>query len=294
MAATTLVREIPTFTAPTPISPSADRAAVVKNLLKIIEKEYQNGNQTVTRDKYNALLKLQQEEEKKQQSPPQSIRTPAKTAPRLPAPLYPPLFEKFDLPKAQAPAPRKRRYRPRKKQWNFKNVETSVIAVLETVASILDNLHLLSKFPMFPKVLVHLLKHTNRLWVLILVFLIRKTVSQLLNVIRKESKVNTELKILKSNSNSKLLYEDKAEVSEDNILRKYDKVLRDLKFDKMMLKIELVGNFLDLAFNVIELYNFPVPDWFMSTLNFASMGMTIYRMNKDDEYIDDDIREDLI
>ena len=32
----------------------------------------------------------------------------------------------------------------------------------------------------------------------------------------------------------------------------------------------------------------------MSLLNFASMAMTIYRMNKDDEYVDDDITDDLI
>ena len=70
--------------------------------------------------------------------------------------------------------------------------------------------------------------------------------------------------------------------------------LKDLRFDKSMLVLELIGNFMDLAFNVIELYGVPVPDWLMSGLNFASMAMTVYRMNKDDEYIDDDITEDLI
>ena len=82
-------------------------------------------------------------------------------------------------------------------------------------------------------------------------------------------------------------------VNED-INRKYNKILKDLKFDKMMLIFELVGNFLDLVFNLIELSEISVPNWVMSTLNVASMGMTIYRMNKDDEYIDDDITEDLI
>jgi len=70
--------------------------------------------------------------------------------------------------------------------------------------------------------------------------------------------------------------------------------LKDLKFDRMMLYFELVGNFMDLAFNVIELYGIPFPEWFMNTLNFSSMLMTVYRMNKDDEYLDDDITEDLI
>ncbi len=59
-----------------------------------------------------------------------------------------------------------------------------------------------------------------------------------------------------------------------------------------MLVLELIGNFMDLAFNV-ELYRVPVPDWLMSGLNFASMAMTDYRIDKDDEYIDD-ITEDLI
>lgn len=142
---------------------------------------------------------------------------------------------------------------------------------------------------MFPQVLTKLLKQTNKLWVLILVFLIRKTISQLLNVIRKIRKVHIELNIVNNSSKSEL----SKPVNED-INRKYNKILKDLKFDKMMLIFELVGNFLDLVFNLIELSEINVPNWIMSGLNVASMGMTIYRMNKDDEYIDDDITEDLI
>lgn len=109
-------------------------------------------------------------------------------------------------------------------------------------------------------------------------------------MIRKERKVESELKIVRKNG-SKLLEGGR---DDGNIFKRYEKVLKDLSFDKMMLKIELVGNFLDLAFNVIEFYGIPVPDWFMSGLNVASMFMTIYRMNKDDEYVDDDISEELL
>ena len=116
---------------------------------------------------------------------------------------------------------------------------------------------------------------------------------QLLNVIRKEKKVNVELNILSQSKNSKVLLNSESQ-DPSNIYRKYEKVLKDLRFDKSMLVLELIGNFMDLAFNVIELYGVPVPDWLMSGLNFASMAMTVYRMNKDDEYIDDDITEDLI
>ena len=61
-----------------------------------------------------------------------------------------------------------------------------------------------------------------------------------------------------------------------------------------MLILELMGNSLDMLFNVIELRGLKLPDWLMTFLNFVSMAMTVYRMNKDDEYIDDDITEDLI
>lgn len=264
---------------------STEKNKVVEDLLKIIEKEYRLGNLTVTKDKYNQLLKLKQEQHRKQKL----------SSPPLPPPLYPPIFHKFSVPKQEPEEPSNpKKFRKRKQKLTFKKVEHVAILVLESLANILDNLHLFSKLPMFPQKLVSLLKHTNRLWVLILIFLIRKTISQLLNVIRKERKVRTELSILKSQSNSKLLEEPGQPASENNVLRKYEKVLKDLKFDKMMLRFELLGNFLDLAFNVIELYTMNMPDWFMNFLNFASMGMTIYRMNKDDEYVDDDITEDLI
>lgn len=285
---TTLVP--PTITA----TPFEDRTFAVDNLLKFIESEYKKGNQTVTKEKYKTLLKIQKIQKERVETKKHAVKSTKKPAsPPLPRPLYPPLFTKYKVPHPPSETPRKSS-RPEPKKLTLKYIESVVIAVLESLANILDNLHLFSKLPMFPKSLLQVLQHTNRLWVLLLVFLIRKTVSQLLNVIRKERKVKIELNILKSNGNSKLL-EDEFQIANDsNILRKYEKVIKDLKFDKMMLKIELIGNFLDLAFNVIELYHFPVPNWFMNTLNFASMAMTIYRMNKDTEYVDDDITDDLI
>lgn len=259
-----------------------DRSAVAKSLFLLIEKEYQKGNLTVTKDKYDALVKLRQDSEQLK-SPP--IRLQPVT---IPPPLYPPIFYKFALPRS--PVKNKSCRAKKKTGVTFKKIETFLIAVLEALASLLDNLHLFSKMPLFPKLLLNILKHTNRLWVLILVFLIRKTISQLLNVMRKERKVLGELSILKGNFNSKLF--DKQE--DNGIFKRYEKVLKDLQFDKMMLKFELVGDLLDLGFNIIELYHFPVPEWIMSTLNFASMAMSVYRMNKDDEYTDDDISQDII
>lgn len=280
-----------TASAPFAASQFEDRASAVENLLSFIESEYKKGNHTVTKEKYNTLQEIQKKQKLRTEKADTHPLTDTTTAsPRLPRPLYPPLFTKYKIPKP-LPATSATSTRQKQKKLTFKNIESAVIAILETLANLLDNLHLFSKLPMFPGALTNVLKHTNRLWVVILIFLIRKTVSQLLNVIRKEKKVRTELSILKSNSNSKLLEE---EADDSSILKKYEKVIRDLTFDKMMLKIELVGNFLDLVFNVIELYNFPVPPWFMNSLNFASMAMTVYRMNKDDEYVDDDITDDLI
>lgn len=269
-------------------SPKPAQSKVVGDIIRFIENEYRNGNTSVTKEK---LLKLQDlQASSRAQTPqtfePQAASTPLRS-PAVPAPLYPALFHKFQH-KVHTPKPAPRRKRP----WTFKRAENTVIAALEALANVLDNLHLLLKMPMFPKALVHLLKHTNRLWVLILVFLVRKTLSQLLNVKRKETKVAAELTILQGNANSKLLHAENE--AEGSVLRRYEKALKDLAFDKMMLRIELVGNLLDLAFNAIELYDFPVPAWFMSMLNFASMGMTIYRMNKDDEYVDDDILDDIL
>lgn len=266
------------------VSLTDDRKTVAHNLFLLIEKEYQKGNLTVTKDKYDALVKLRQESEK--------LKSPSfhSISPSAPPPLYPPLFYKFPLPKPLVKT-RSSRAKPHTR-ITFKKIETVLIAVLEALASLLDNLHLFSKMPLFPKLLLNLLKHTNRLWVLILVFLIRKTVSQLLNVMRKEKKVLGELAILKGNTNSKLL--GKPTDNDTGVFQRYEKLLKDLQFDKMMLKFELVGDFLDLVFNIIELYSFPVPEWILSTLNIASMAMSVYRMNKDDEYTDDDINQDII
>ncbi|ODV80111.1 uncharacterized protein CANTADRAFT_25830 [Suhomyces tanzawaensis NRRL Y-17324] len=271
-------------------SPNTNKQQIIiDNLIKLAKQEQDRGNTSVTQDK---LAKLQEYlKSKDAETYPKFNKLP-----KVPKPKYSLLFNKFDLnkavsnpnkphPQTQRPA-RRRQYSPYRK-FSLKRLESIVIEVLETLANILDNLHLFSRLPMFPQYLLKLLKQTNKLWVLILVFLIRKTVSQLLNVIRKERKVNVELNLLNSaKSNAGVVNED--------INKKYNKVLKDLKFDKMMLILELIGNFLDMSFNVIELYGIPVPDWFMSVLNAASMGMTIYRMNKDDEYVDDDITEDLI
>lgn len=273
----------------------SDKKEIIDNILKLAHQEQKRGNKSITQEKLNNLSNFVSTYQLKQQG--QSKGNYDKYKKEYPTPivkpLYSPLFSKFSVksPKAVIKGP------PNRKlpfQYTFKNIEKVLIEILETLANILDNLHLFSRFPMFPARLVDLLKQTNKLWVVILIFLIRKSISQLLNVIRKERKVNIELSILHLNKNSKLLINKDDNNDDNNIFRRYEKVLKDLQFDKMMLVLELIGNFLDMGFNLIELYGIPVPEWFMSLLNAASMGMTIYRMNKDDEYIDDDITEDLI
>lgn len=273
----------------------SDKKEIIDNILKLAHQEQKRGNKSITQEKLNNLSNFVSTYQLKQQG--QSKGNYDKYKKEYPTPivkpLYSPLFSKFSVKSLKAvikgPPNRKLPF-----QYTFKNIEKVLIEILETLANILDNLHLFSRFPMFPARLVDLLKQTNKLWVVILIFLIRKSISQLLNVIRKERKVNIELSILNLNKNSKLLINKDDNNGDNNIFRRYEKVLKDLQFDKMMLVLELIGNFLDMGFNLIELYGIPVPEWFMSLLNAASMGMTIYRMNKDDEYIDDDITEDLI
>lgn len=272
----------------TALPPTNNKREVIESLIQLAEKEQRNGNKAVTLEKLANLRKYLTSGDNLPHQPVKNFNN----LPPPPIPKFSPFYSKFAVSKSPAGEEKKKpaRTKPHKpsayKKFSFKRAEAIVIELLETTANILDNLHLFSKFPMFPKTLVRLLKQTNKLWVLILVFLIRKTISQLLNVLRKEKKVQVELEILNNNKTSAIVNED--------INKKYQKVLKDLRFDKMMLYLELVGNFLDMTFNLIELYGLPVPDWFMSLLNFASMSMTIYRMNKDDEYVDDDITEDLI
>lgn len=272
---------------------STDQSLVVNNLLKIIEKEYQRGNQTIAKEKLDFLLEYQQKQQKQRE-------IAKKTTPVLPVPLYPSLFQKISIEDSKCSQHREPLKRPAfrpHQPLTFKKVESILIGALENIANILDNLHLFLKMPMFPQKLLNLLKQTNKIWILILVFLIRKTSSQLLNLLKREKKVKVELAILRSNTNSKLLADEDESAdaqSSTSVFRKYEKILKDLKFDKLMLVLELVGNFLDLSFNLIEFYEVIVPGWVMNALNFASMAMTVYRMNKDDEYVDDDISDELI
>lgn len=275
------------------------REEPIEGILRIARQEQKKGNKKITEEKLENLSRYVVDYKRKQLQgdkqnrgrvrAPDQLITSSKS--NLEIRLCPPLYHKFTLPKKTPIEKKKERRVVVPFKFTFKNIERVILNVLEILANLIDNMHLFSKLPMFPKTLTRLLRHTNRIWVLILIFLIRKTVSQLLNVRRKERKVITELAILRLNKNAILL---ESKDDENNIFRKYDKVLKDLKFDKMMLIIELVGNVFDMAFNVIELYRIPVPDWFMSGLNIASMGMTIYRMNKDTEYLDDDISDDLI
>ncbi|KAI5962630.1 uncharacterized protein KGF55_003706 [Candida pseudojiufengensis] len=282
---------------------------IINNLLNLAKQEQAKGNSSITSDKIDKLQTILSKKQKEEENSSnkfkkfQNLPTIKKQVPK-----YPPLFNKFDIDsaiktnhtspnptikettskspsKSQSKKSNKKFYSPKK--FTFKQLEYMFINFLENIANLLDNLHLLSNLPMFPKFLNNLLKQTNKLWILILIFLIRKTISQLLNVIRKIRKINVEKTILNNNSPIKTNLND-------DINKKYNKILKDLKFDKMMLILELIGNLLDFIFNLIELNSIGVPDWVMSGLNFASMAMTIYRMNKDDEYIDDDITEDLI
>ncbi|CCG23399.1 hypothetical protein CORT_0D05600 [Candida orthopsilosis Co 90-125] len=297
--------------------PQPSKQDIINNLIELAKQEQAKGNTSITSDKLDKLQSILQNKTNNRTLSPKSsynfdkfqqfkqVPTTKEASPRV-KPKYPPIFDKFDIDKTVSKqeslsekdltasrSTKKSKKRGGKffqaKKFTFKQLEFMFINFLETIANLLDNLHLLSNMPMFPQVLTKLLKQTNKLWVLILVFLIRKTISQLLNVIRKIRKVHIELNIVNNSSKSEL----SKPVNED-INRKYNKILKDLKFDKMMLIFELVGNFLDLVFNLIELSEINVPNWIMSGLNVASMGMTIYRMNKDDEYIDDDITEDLI
>lgn len=266
----------------------SNKQELLASLLKLAEKEQKSGNTAITQEKLNKLSTYVINHKSPSSSsyleynkfssyyppPPQSSNE------QITHNNYSPLFNKFKLTSPQTKTPRKLT-----KPSRFKVFERNLISFLEIIANILDNLHLFSKMPMFPQQLMGLLKQTNKLWIVLLLFLIRKTVSQLLNLLKKEAKVKTELSIL-SNNQSKVL--------DNSMVKKYEKILKDLKFDKLMLYLELFGNALDLLFNSIEVYGFPVPDWFMSGLNMASMFMTIYRMNKDDEYVDDDITDELI
>lgn len=278
-------------------SGSVDKKEIIEKLLNLVQEEHQKGNKSVTPEKINQLegflLNYQSKKEKYSVRATQGERVRNSRKGNLDSTKnkYPPLFEKFTV--AKKPKPIRKAKPELTFDFSWKSIEGIVIEYLEMIANILDNLHLFSRLPMFPQRLLSVLKQTNKLWVLILVFLIRKTVSQLLNVISKERKVNSEFGILKLNKNYKLIYDDPAK-EESNIFKKYDKVLKDLRFDKMMLILELMGNSLDMLFNVIELRRIKLPDWLMTFLNFVSMAMTIYRMNKDDEYIDDDITEDLV
>lgn len=271
-----------------------EKQALLDKILGIAQEEQLRGNKSITKENL-AALERHVLERKRLAGGSKSKNKPSLPVPEAPKPLVCPLFEKYNLPN-QSTTPNHRRIRRQVNlgsKFTLKKLEFIFVQVLEMVANLLDNLHLFLKLPGFPEGLVKVLLHTNKLWVLILVFLIRKTVLQLLNVIRKEKKVNVELNILSQSKNSKVLLNSESQ-DPSNIYRKYEKVLKDLRFDKSMLVLELIGNFMDLAFNVIELYGVPVPDWLMSGLNFASMAMTVYRMNKDDEYIDDYITEDLI
>lgn len=262
---------------------SSKQQELLNTLLKLAEKEQKSGNTDITNEKLKNLSDYIIKHDNKNQLNKFNSYYPVPDTQKesLPINTYSPLFNKFKLPTPEKTSS----IRKYTKKSAFKRAETTIIDILETLANILDNLHLFSKFPMFPQRLLGLLKQTNKLWILILVFLIRKTIGQLLNLIKKEKKVQVELQIMKGSENK---------VFDNSLMKKYEKVLKDLKFDKVMLILELFGNFLDLGFNVIESYGLPVPDWFMTTLNFSSMVMTIYRMNKDDEYVDDDITEDLI
>ncbi|KAK6459941.1 hypothetical protein DFJ63DRAFT_256090 [Scheffersomyces coipomensis] len=281
---------------------------IIDRLLELAKQEQERGNKSVTEDKLNKLSQfLAKQSEAKSSNSVKEGQSFEKfnKLPSIPKPKYSPFFNKFDLHKSltsnthsTTSSPNTSQIlhkdkkpltfkKPASSKFSLKKLEHIVIQVLENLANLLDNLHLFSRLPMFPPTLLSLLKQTNKLWVLILVFLIRKTISQLINVIKKENKIKIELSILNQSSTKKNLINN-------DVNKKYNKVLKDLKFDKMMLILELVGNFLDLTFNSIELWGIIVPDWFMSVLNFSSMAMTIYRMNKDDEYVDDDITEDLI
>lgn len=151
--------------------------------------------------------------------------------------------------------------------------ENKVVTTLETLANILDNMLLLSRLPLFPKSIRLLLRYTNIVWVVVLVFLIKRSVTQVVHLNKQERAIRQELAVIlmREKCVGKLFQEVEA---------KHEQMLSMIKIKRVILYIELAGNSLDFLLNLIDIMGWKPQRSLMTVLNASSVLMSMYRMNK--------------
>lgn len=163
-----------------------------------------------------------------------------------------------------------------KARLKYVEVEQVIITILENLANLLDNLHLFSRMPFFPQFLKKALKHTNSVWVVVLIFLIKRSITELMNLRKHKHNLLKELEII-----GKQKLGSKWTLGGD-IGSEHHKILSTIAVKRVMVYVEIGGNLLDLTLNVVELRGWKLQKSIMSGLNLCSMLMSIYRVNKAD------------
>lgn len=227
-------------------------------LLALALKEQQNGNSSITDEKIARLKECLS----RQSAPPRTDIHQGLS----------PIYYRYKLPLQKTRAVlRKRTFENQLPPSHLlAQVEAIAVKILETLALLLDNLHLILKLPVFPKFMHRLVKHTNSVWAVVLVFLIKRATTLLLRLNRQEQRVQRELDIVQTSY---------SEINRD-IASQHSQTLKSIAMERIVLYGEIAGNGLDLLVNIIEMKKWKLPWGIMGLLNVSSTVMSIYRVNK--------------
>lgn len=268
---------------------------IAERLLRITEDAQRSGNENISEEK---IAKIRDYLQRHTRADPRDDRltidsTPSTTAPTAKTASRSPLvkskqsliYSMYRLPPSKIKPPQLKPTGKGKRQYssmgnpgkNFVQMEHLVVTILENLANLLDNIHLFSKMPFFPSILKQALKHTNSIWIVVLIFLIKRSISELRRLQSEEREIVKELEIVEKQKQKQTL--SQSSLNED-IHTNHHKTLTKIAIQRIMIYVEIGGNILDLTLNVIEFQGWKVHRGFMSVLNICSMLMSVYRVNK--------------
>lgn len=160
-------------------------------------------------------------------------------------------------------------------------IEETFIDASESVVTVLDNLNLLQRVvPALAnnQVLEKIATHTNKVWVVALVLMLRKGLQELRAVWRRKEQLTAELRSWLQGKVEQ--GHTSIDPADQRVLDQYQNELGTLQHLRLTGGLEMAGNAIDLLLVVSELAGWELPGKAEAVMNIVSAAMSWWRISR--------------
>ncbi|ODQ80273.1 hypothetical protein BABINDRAFT_7727 [Babjeviella inositovora NRRL Y-12698] len=159
--------------------------------------------------------------------------------------------------------------------------EEVLLEHLESLVTLLDNINLLQRFVKRlkeNKFLEMINTHTAKIWVFTLVFMIRKSISDLIerNTVLRHTKAELVVFLQTRIAQQKLAVDPR----DDAFIQEFYTRIEEVQHERSLILLELSGNVIDFAFVLTEVLGIALPGYVEGFLSLVSGLMSWYRISK--------------